>query len=313
MKDLKIDYSLYPEIPNSHEIIVTATMSAGKSTFINALLGRNLLPTATRACTAKLYRIIDIDGKKDFTCRCYDKDNNLVETIENVTKKCMNGINCDERFHKIDLYGDIPYIESKEKTLVIVDTPGTNNSQDSTHHDITLQILNEKKEVTFLYIFDSCYLTTSDGDSLLRQISEIKSKDNNKDKFLFLLNKAEEIMYDPEENLSNYMKKTVTILEGVNITNSKIFPISAKHALLASTKEEGSKRYKRDLESYFNDFYMKKYSLHRKGYKIARKNLDTLAQEIRSHKKLQQRHKMMRVYSGIRGVELTIEGSLNKK
>jgi len=39
-------------------IVFTGTYSSGKSSTINALLGRNLLPTASGTCTAKICRII---------------------------------------------------------------------------------------------------------------------------------------------------------------------------------------------------------------------------------------------------------------
>ena len=39
------------------EICVASTMSSGKSTFINALLGHEVLPSENQACTGKLFKI----------------------------------------------------------------------------------------------------------------------------------------------------------------------------------------------------------------------------------------------------------------
>ena len=44
------------------EVIVVATMSAGKSTVINALIGQELLHSANEATTATITRIHDKDG-----------------------------------------------------------------------------------------------------------------------------------------------------------------------------------------------------------------------------------------------------------
>ena len=42
-------------------MLVIATMSSGKSTLINALLGQQILPSKNEACTAKTYSILDDD------------------------------------------------------------------------------------------------------------------------------------------------------------------------------------------------------------------------------------------------------------
>jgi len=47
-----------------YEVAVLATVSNGKTTFINALLGKNVLPTQNMACTAKLVKIKDNDRVK---------------------------------------------------------------------------------------------------------------------------------------------------------------------------------------------------------------------------------------------------------
>lgn len=50
-KEIKIDETkIFP-------MVVVATMSSGKSTLINALLGKEILPSSNRACTALRYSI----------------------------------------------------------------------------------------------------------------------------------------------------------------------------------------------------------------------------------------------------------------
>ena len=50
------------------EINVVATMSSGKSTLINALLGQQLMPAANEATTATIVKIVDTDTEKLFGC-----------------------------------------------------------------------------------------------------------------------------------------------------------------------------------------------------------------------------------------------------
>ena len=49
----------YEKILN--EVIVLATMSSGKSTIINTLLGEDILPNENQACTAKIFKVLDND------------------------------------------------------------------------------------------------------------------------------------------------------------------------------------------------------------------------------------------------------------
>ena len=54
-------------------------MSAGKSTLINALLGKKLMPSSQEACTATISEIQDND-KEIFEAQAFDKDGNLCAT-----------------------------------------------------------------------------------------------------------------------------------------------------------------------------------------------------------------------------------------
>ena len=59
-KDLR---KKFEEILNSEfEINVVATMSSGKSTLINSLLSKKILPSSNEACTATITRIKDTDN-----------------------------------------------------------------------------------------------------------------------------------------------------------------------------------------------------------------------------------------------------------
>lgn len=69
---------------NIFPIHVIATMSSGKSTLINALLRRKLMPSKNEACTAIITEILDDDGK-DFSAIVYDRSDNEIKTIAQLT------------------------------------------------------------------------------------------------------------------------------------------------------------------------------------------------------------------------------------
>ena len=56
---------------NIFEVIVVAPMSAGKSTVINALIGKELLHSANEATTATITRIHDKDNLPFFSGCAY--------------------------------------------------------------------------------------------------------------------------------------------------------------------------------------------------------------------------------------------------
>ena len=50
------------DISRLFPVVVMANMSSGKSTLINALLEKDILPSKNQACTAKIYSILDDDS-----------------------------------------------------------------------------------------------------------------------------------------------------------------------------------------------------------------------------------------------------------
>lgn len=47
---------------NVFKTCIVATMSCGKSTFINSIIGDEILPEKNEACTARTMAVIDNDG-----------------------------------------------------------------------------------------------------------------------------------------------------------------------------------------------------------------------------------------------------------
>src|SRR5574344_2552005 len=71
------------------EVNVVATMSAGKSTLINSLLGQRLMPAKQEACTATITEIKDNDAEH-FMAKVYDKDGHLIQTHPELTYAIMD-------------------------------------------------------------------------------------------------------------------------------------------------------------------------------------------------------------------------------
>ena len=116
-------------------------MSSGKSTLINALLGKKLMPSKNEACTATITEILDND-EDTFCAIVHDEDENPIKEIQELTYDIMCELNADEQVHRISAEGNIPFLDARSTALMLVDTPGPNNSQNQAHKNTTYRAIN---------------------------------------------------------------------------------------------------------------------------------------------------------------------------
>jgi hypothetical protein len=210
---------------------VVATMSAGKSTLINALLQRRLMPAKQEACTATITEIKDSDST-DFSAKVYDKSQILIETHPVLTLEIMRTVNDNNLVSVIKVEGNIPFINSDDVTLVLVDTPGPNNSRDEEHKKATYNMLDESSKTLVLYILNATQLEVNDDFNLISHVADsmrVKGK-QSKDRFLFVVNKLDDFKKD-EDSVDGALSKVKKYLEKHGIENPNVFPASALTAL----------------------------------------------------------------------------------
>ena len=111
------------------EMAVVATMSSGKSTLINSMLGCELLPARNKATTATLAKIHDIDGMEGFTGTSYDADGKEIISCSPLTLDDMNKLNDNPQASFIEIEGDVVGVEYRDLKVVFTDTPGSNNNR----------------------------------------------------------------------------------------------------------------------------------------------------------------------------------------
>ena len=210
---------------------VIATMSSGKSTLINALLGRQLMPFQNEACTATITEILDIDDP-NFAAVVYDADNVQIQEVSELTLEIMNKLNSDENVSRISAEGDIPFLDSKSTALMLVDTPGPNNSQNQAHKNTTYRAINSDANNLILYVLNGTQLSTNDDAALLHYVAEQIKKGGKqvRDRFLFVINKMDQ--FNPEtENIESVMQSAKRYLATYGIEDPQLFPCSAFTAL----------------------------------------------------------------------------------
>lgn len=212
-------------------INVIATMSSGKSTLINALLRKKLMPSKNEACTATITEILDTDGKK-FIAAVYDTEDNLLESVAELTYEKMNELNDNEEVYRISAEGNIPFLDARSTALMLVDTPGPNNAQNQAHKNTTYRAINSDSNNLILYVLNGTQLSTNDDASLLNYVAEQIKKGGKqaRDRFLFVINKMDG--FNPEEeDIAKAIQSAKRYLSGYGIEDPQIFPCSAYTAL----------------------------------------------------------------------------------
>lgn len=210
---------------------VVATMSAGKSTLINALLRQRLMPASMEACTAKITELRDNDTDR-FHAEAYDKNGDLIMTVPELTLEDMKNLNKNPAVFMTKAEGNIPFVSSEDVSLILVDTPGINYSRDPEHKAVTYRMLSESSKTLVLYILNATQLAVNDDDNFLSHVAESMKVGGkqSRDRFLFVVNKLDEFRKGDDSVISS-IEKVRKYLEDKGINNPNIYPASALTAL----------------------------------------------------------------------------------
>jgi GTPase SAR1 family protein len=210
----------YEEVKSSKfKVNVIATMSSGKSTLINSFIGYELLPSENMACTATIARIKDNNDLEKFVAVCRDENEDVVYEGKDVTLEDIQGYNKDEKVTYIDIEGPIPNISSEKMNLLLMDTPGPNNSRNKEHGELTETIIDDKNEGLVLYVINATQFGINDDSELLGMISDAMKRGGkqSKDRFVFAINKCDEFDCEKGESIKNLLKEVTEYLSKYGI------------------------------------------------------------------------------------------------
>lgn len=235
---------------NVFRLLVLGDMKRGKSTFLNALIGENLLPTNVNPCTAVL-TVLSYGPEKQVTV--HFNDGKEPDRLDFESFKARYTINPEEA-KKIEEEGkqafpDVEYAEVDyplqllEKGVQIIDSPGLNDTE--SRNQLTLGYINNCHAILFV-------LSATQQFTL----GEQRYLDNYiKDRGLtifFLINAWDEIqrrLIDPDDleekkeaeekvrkvfkaNLEKYCR-----VDGEDIYDNRVFEISSLNALRKRLKD----------------------------------------------------------------------------
>lgn len=324
LQDPKIRYNFEKALNSEFEIAVIATMSSGKSTLINSFLGTDLMPSKNEACTAKISRIRNTPDAKGYSAiaRRLEKWANGEEyyvpfkTINEASLEDFDAFNDDTEIAMIDIEGNIPSISSGKMNLVLVDTPGPNNSMDGSHRAHTLKVIKSDDKPMVLYVLNATQLRTDDDFALLRTVAEAMAVGGkqSKDRFIFAVNKAD--VFDPEkgEYLSNAIENVRVYLEQQGIQNPNIYPVSAQTAKVIRKSQKGEVLTRQERNVLANiDLFLEEETMHLNEYAPLSPSLkNTLnAKALEAQQANDQKTEAL-YYTGIPSVEAAINEYLEK-
>lgn len=317
-KDGKNVFDEYEEVKNGiFEVSVIATVSSGKSTLLNAILHKELLPSSNAACTAKITRIIDNDNMREYEAECYGEDNRTVvfpRTTVDLQK--MTEYNQNKEVTFIDVEGNIPAVSSNNMRLCLRDTPGPNNSMEDKHKKLTESIIKRTNSV-ILYIMNATQLSINDDEEILNSIKNEMDKAGkmSRDKFIFVLNKCDELDEKKGETVEKYLEDARVYLdEKAKITDPIIIPTSARQALLIRKKREGNELTRLESKAYAPEDFVKESELHFEEYATLTPTIkEKLKREVDHYHENEDNWDMEAlIHSGVPAVEETIREYIEK-
>jgi len=235
------------------EVAITGQFSAGKSTFLNALLSKNILPTGITPVTSKVNFIsYGEEYKLKITYYSGAQEYAPIEAISDFTDQRQEDMK-DIKY--LTLYAPMDIL----KEISFVDTPGL-NSQSQSDTDTTRSVLRDVGGIIWLTLIDNAGKQSE--AKVLEEYMQLF-----KDKSLCVLNQKDKFSQEQIETTTKYVS------DKFGKYFAQVTPISAKMALDARALQKNVliedsvdailKDFKKDLNTNLNantlNFFEEKY------------------------------------------------------
>lgn len=276
-----------------YKIAVVANMSAGKSTFINAFFGEDILPTSTKATTDCATYIFSREGIQKRAVIYFSDEKETIEIKENLADEIKQYAKKDEdcwdykykNVEKIELYYPFKYIKADandELEIIFIDTPGPNSNgtdYSQKHKDQTRNVLRESNLALFLFDYGQAQANLTSDEQGLWHTVKAKCENDKNFKVLFILNKIDEAFDDnfmelkkvKDESELRRLKKEVWFkneeqrmqeikkaASNHGINDADVYPVSSIYGLLYRDESKGyddKKKLRRFKEDYFEEIF----------------------------------------------------------
>lgn len=233
-------------------ILVVATMSAGKSTLINALMGYRVNAVKTTACTNKLCYLYNKPSADGIIIKSENGGYMYSSDIESIQKS---------DFVEAGLHFNSSIFDSR---ICLIDSPGTNYCEDKSHGDITKKAISSNNFEAIIFVINALQFNTNDEASLIDYTINHTEKP-----IIFVINQLD--YFDKKhDSVLSIIEKLKMKIKSMG-RNCQIVPMSAYYALLLKIndnvldKRERIQKY--ELKELFKDQY---YCMPNYYYSIGR-------------------------------------------
>lgn len=221
------------------KVMITANMSAGKSTLINALAGKKINKTQNDTCTAKLHYLYNKSGEDGLSYE-FDHDLELNASLDILmTDNNKNGSS------EIVVGTRLRSITEISRHICFIDTPGVNSSMDKEHREMSNAAIKAADCDVLLYLFNAENIGSDDDIRHLKFV-----KENYSGEIIFLVNRLDHYKKDVD-SVKGTLEAVENDLKKIGFKMPKVYPISAYAGYLgkmALYNEELSEDEKDDLD-----------------------------------------------------------------
>ncbi|MCQ6264719.1 right-handed parallel beta-helix repeat-containing protein [Fictibacillus sp. WQ 8-8] len=245
---------------NDYVISIMGAMKSGKSTFINALLGADLMPNENEACTLTTTEIVLGDQANHIEKRFEGGSSEIIqgpelaaEFLKEVRKSRREKINKHFTYHlshplySLDIKDGI-----SEKSLIIMDTPGINEMENAgADKEVIMSSFRRSVFRTDLlvYVIDYQYFKAEENEMILNLIKELRPQLLKK--AVFVINKIDKHGHK-DHSIEQVTEDVRSALQYWGIEDPELFPVSAKKALLGRVLKADPEdaEYKSQIDPY---------------------------------------------------------------
>lgn len=215
------------------EVVVVGEFSAGKSTFLNAMMGEKYLPSYTKETTATINYLRHC-SESEKPGIVYYADGRVEEldsidggVIEQYVSTKNREMDVSKTIRHLDLFLDSPFLENK---VTLIDSPGLNGMKQGLS-DITEAQIRRSHAVLFLFSAEQPG-KRSDFEFLKKLKDEVKT-------VFLVLNKIDCIKQSENQTVEDTVQSLIDNYKAVfpqDETLPEVMPVAAYPALVARSK-----------------------------------------------------------------------------